>query len=89
MSISTDADRSNPQAATRAAPIDPSSSTQLLPLLVTVEDAAQLLGIGRTRMYELVLGQAVRNVKIGRRRLVVRSSLHDYVEQLLVHQSEC
>lgn len=89
MSTSMNAERSNPPGQTRVVPIDPHSSTQLLALLLTVEDAAQLLGIGRTHMYELVLGQAVRSVKIGRRRLVVRSSLHDYVDRLLEHQSAC
>ncbi|HEY1988121.1 MAG TPA: helix-turn-helix domain-containing protein [Acidimicrobiales bacterium] len=58
-----------------------------LPLLVTVEEAAGLLRLGRTRAYELVLGGRIRSVKVGRRRLVVRSSLEDFVNQLVAEQS--
>lgn len=49
---------------------------------VSVEEAAMLLGIGRTVAYRLVLGGDLRSVKIGRRRLVVRSSIEQYVERL-------
>ena len=57
------------------------------PLLVTVEEAAALLGLGRTRTYELVMAEKIRSVKLGRRRLVVRSSLDDFVRTLLTEQA--
>jgi excisionase family DNA binding protein len=41
-----------------------------------------LLGIGRTVTYRLVLGGELRSVKIGRRRLVVRASVEEYVARL-------
>jgi excisionase family DNA binding protein len=49
---------------------------------VSVEDAAMLLGIGRTVAYRLVNAGDLRSVKIGRRRLVVRSSIEEFVARL-------
>jgi excisionase family DNA binding protein len=59
------------------------SDTQLL---LSVEEAADVLGLGRTRAYELVMARKIQSVKVGRRRLVVRSSLLDFVQALLVEQ---
>jgi excisionase family DNA binding protein len=53
-----------------------------LPVTVSVEVAALLLGIGRTVAYRLVLAGELRSVKIGRRRLVVRASIEEYVVRL-------
>jgi excisionase family DNA binding protein len=58
-----------------------------LPLLISVEEAARLLRLGRTRMYELVMSERIVSVKLGRRRLVVRSSLEDFVRSLVREQS--
>ncbi len=55
-------------------------------LLVSVEQAAAILGIGRTRFFDLIMSNAVTSVKIGRRRLIVRSSLKEFVEQLVRDQ---
>jgi len=55
-------------------------------LLVSVEQAASILGIGRTRMFELVMGQMITSVKIGRRRLVVRRSLEEFIQRLVAAQ---
>jgi hypothetical protein len=38
-------------------------------------------------MYELVMSERVVSVKLGRRRLVVRSSLEDFVRSLVREQS--
>jgi len=53
------------------------------PMLVTVEEAAGLLRIGRTTTYELVMSGKIQSVKVGRRRLVVRDGIRDYVDELL------
>jgi excisionase family DNA binding protein len=53
-----------------------------LPITISVEEAALLLGIGRTATYGLVLASDLRSVKIGRRRLVVRASIEEYVARL-------
>ena len=59
----------------------------LTPMLLTVEVAAALLGLGRTTTYELVMRGQLQSVKIGRRRLVVRNGLHAYISDLLTSQS--
>jgi excisionase family DNA binding protein len=53
-----------------------------LPVTISVEEAAMLLGIGRTVAYRLVLANDLRSVKIGRRRLVVRASIEEYIARL-------
>jgi excisionase family DNA binding protein len=53
------------------------------PLLVTVQEAAKMLRIGRTVVYELMHKRAIRSIKIGRTRRVVRASLAEYVSHLL------
>ena len=51
-------------------------------LLLTPEDAAELLGVGRTKLYELLRVGAIESVRIGRARRVPASALHDYVTRL-------
>jgi excisionase family DNA binding protein len=53
------------------------------PLLVTVEEAARRLSIGRTAAYLLVLRGELQSVKIGRARRVVVASLEAYIQRLL------
>lgn len=54
-------------------------------LLVPVwPDAAEMLGIGRTLMKELVASGEIPTVRIGRRRLVRVDDLIAYVERLQV-----
>jgi excisionase family DNA binding protein len=60
--------------------------TPAVPLLVTVEEAAELLRLGRTRMYELVMSGQVQSVKVGRRRLIPRKSLEEFVDGLIGDQ---
>lgn len=52
-------------------------------LLLTVEEAAERLKIGRTHMYNLVSTGAVRSVTIGRLRRVPTGCLAEYVSNLL------
>jgi excisionase family DNA binding protein len=58
-----------------------------LSLLVTVEEAAQMLNIGRTNAYQLVMSGQIQSVKIGRRRLVVRAGVQNFVDELVRTQS--
>jgi excisionase family DNA binding protein len=51
-------------------------------LLLTVEEAAQRLSIGRTTMYSLVSTGAIESVTIGRLRRVPSESLEKYVSSL-------
>jgi excisionase family DNA binding protein len=57
-------------------------------LLLTVEEAAALLRIGRTTTFELVMRGQLESVRIGRRRLVVREGLQRYIAGLLIEQME-
>ena len=55
-------------------------------LLLTVEEAASQLRIGRTQTYALLMNGRIQSVTIGRRRLVVRSGLAEYVQRLTAEQ---
>lgn len=57
------------------------------PYLVTVEEAASLLRIGRTRTYEFIRCGLIQSVKVGRRRLVVHDSLRQFVALLVADQA--
>jgi excisionase family DNA binding protein len=45
------------------------------PLSVTVDDACQLSGLGRTLLYDLIREGRLQSATIGRRRLVIFASL--------------
>ncbi len=57
-------------------------------LLLTVEEAAERLGIGRTRMWSLVSSGGVRSVMIGRLRRVPAECLSEFVTDLLADGGE-
>jgi excisionase family DNA binding protein len=59
-----------------------SSEGSTVRLLLTVEQAAQRLGIGRTLMYALVRDGDVESVHIGRLRRIPADALPRYVDQL-------
>jgi excisionase family DNA binding protein len=44
-------------------------------LAVTIDDACEITGLGRTKIYELIRDQKLKAVAIGRRRLVLMSSI--------------
>ena len=52
-------------------------------LLLTVEEAAEQLMIGRSRMYELIKDGSVASICIGRLRRVPPSALSDFIEHQL------
>ncbi len=51
-------------------------------IVLTVEEAAERLGIGRTLMYALVKSGAVESIAIGRLRRIPPDTLDDFVERL-------
>src|SRR5512133_4010290 len=63
-----------------------SQSAQLdqlrLPLVLTVEEAADRLGVGRTLMYSLVSSGAIESVRIGRLRRVPADALVTFLDEL-------
>lgn len=51
-------------------------------VLLTAEQAAQLLGVGRTTLYGLLRSGALRSVRVGRLRRIPVSAISDFVGQL-------
>lgn len=51
------------------------------PLSISVDDAARIVGIGRTRMFGLVGNGTVPSFKIGRTRLIRTQDLRDFVNR--------
>ncbi len=64
---------------------DETTSTRpvVRPLLVSVEQAAGLLGIGRTTLYELIRQGDVRPIRIGRCVRIPQRELEAYVDKLI------
>jgi excisionase family DNA binding protein len=56
-------------------------------LLLTVDEAAERLGIGRSTMYGLILDGAVESVRIGRLRRVPADALPKYLDELRLGRS--
>lgn len=52
------------------------------PVAVSVEIATQLLGVGRSTIYELIRTGELRSFKIGARRLVPMDGIHELREKL-------
>jgi excisionase family DNA binding protein len=55
-------------------------------IVLTIEEAAECLGIGRTLMYSLVTAGEVESVRIGRLRRVPIDALDRYVAGLRANQ---
>jgi excisionase family DNA binding protein len=51
-------------------------------LLLTVEEAAATIGIGRSLMYELIATGDIRTVRVGRLRRISPEALREYIAQL-------
>jgi excisionase family DNA binding protein len=61
---------------------DAGSRAEMPRLLLTVEEAAQQIGICRSNMFKLIRQGEVRSVKVGRLRRVTPAALEDFVRQL-------
>ena len=55
-------------------------------LLLTVEEAAALLNLGRTSVFALIKSGALRSVRIGRSRRVPQEAVRDYTARLAAEQ---
>ena len=51
-------------------------------ILLTPEETAQALNISRTKVFELLQGQALKSVKIGKSRRIPTEALLEYVAAL-------
>lgn len=50
-----------------------------MPLMLTVEEVASVLRIGRNSAYDLVRAKGIRSVRIGRKIRVPREALKEYL----------
>ena len=51
------------------------------PICVRVNDAARMIGVGRTKLYELIANGELETVKLGEATRVTTASLHKLVER--------
>jgi excisionase family DNA binding protein len=51
------------------------------PLLISVQEAARMLSIGRTSIYQLMNSGELETMKLGRRRLITIESLRRVTER--------
>ena len=58
------------------------------PLLLSVVEAAALCGVGKTLMWEFVAAGRVESLHLGKRRLIPRQALEDFVERERARQRE-
>lgn len=63
-------------AATDASP------PHTLPIFVSVKEAARLLSVSRSRVYELMDQGLIDSTRIGQRRVIPLTSLHDFAAKL-------
>jgi excisionase family DNA binding protein len=68
-----------------AQPIGPADPEPSLTLL-TVEEAARRLSLGRTTLYALLKTGAITSVKVGRLRRIPAEALTDYTARLIAEQ---
>jgi excisionase family DNA binding protein len=54
----------------------------MVPLLYSIAEAARLLGVGRTKAYDLIDRGDLETVYIDARRLVIAASLNALIERL-------
>lgn len=57
------------------------------PLLLGVDEVARRLGLGRSKVYELLLKRELTSLRVGRRRLVPRQSLDEFVAKRLAEDT--
>jgi excisionase family DNA binding protein len=67
---------------------DPDSGLPVVPLLLTVNQAAELLGMGRSTIYELIDSDELKSVKRGASRRVPLKAIHEYIEHLLTEHDD-
>jgi excisionase family DNA binding protein len=52
-------------------------------VLLTVEEVAEAMGLGRTYVYELVMRREIRSIKLGRKRRIPVTALDEFVARQL------
>ena len=57
------------------------------PIAVSVATALGILGLGRSKFYELIQDDEIEIVKVGRRTLVLMASIHSFIENRRIRRS--
>lgn len=52
-------------------------------VLLTIDEAAAALNMGRTYVYDMVMRRQIRSLKLGRKRRIPVAALHDFVARQL------
>jgi excisionase family DNA binding protein len=55
-------------------------------LAVSPAEAARMLGIGRTKLYELIAANQLTSIKIGTRRLIRVSAIEEFLDRLVTER---
>jgi excisionase family DNA binding protein len=66
--------------------VDPMSLNS--PLLLTINQVAALLNLGRTKTYEIVRSGKIKSLKVGSRRLIRPEDVEIYVKKIAEDQGE-
>ena len=61
-------------ASARPSPSEP-------PIVVSIHEAQRLLSVSRTTVFDLLRSDELKSFRCGRRRLILLSSIHDYVDR--------
>ncbi|WP_433965128.1 excisionase family DNA-binding protein [Tunturiibacter gelidiferens] len=51
-------------------------------ITISVIEAMSATGIGKTMMYELLNDGSLRSIKIGKKRLIIVESIHEWIEAM-------
>jgi excisionase family DNA binding protein len=49
------------------------------PICVKVNDAARMIGVGRTKLYELIASGEIEAIKLGKSTRITAASLHELI----------
>lgn len=62
--------------------LTPTYSPSNQPLAVSPGEAAKMLGLGRTKLYELISSKEIASIKLGSRRLIQVSAIQAWLDSL-------
>lgn len=62
--------------------LTPTYSPSNQPLAVSPREAAKMLGLGRTKLYELISSKEIASIKLGSRRLIQVSAIQAWLDSL-------
>jgi len=57
-------------------------------LVVAIPDACAMIGIGRSKLYQLLADGEIESVRVGKRRLVIVDSLRELLSRLAAEQQD-